>query len=1210
MKKANMWKKTLMAIGIGRPELHRGSLQQEIFNLQEVFHHGVPNKASCLAYDVVQKVVAIGTLDGRIKILGKPGVELSISVKHRGHPITALCFAPNTGLLVAFFESSLEVWNLETPKVVGSMTFDEIITTFHLYPESMYLFVGTDQGNVFVVDIQKVELSTYRILSNRVRQDTSAKHRAPVRWLGVEPDSGSAILIAYGDGLIALWNFKQQKITKYFELNTQSLGACAWHPDGKMFIAGDEDGSLSFWKIKSKKPFEQINVSKSKAKCEPIKRMVWSKCGGGDMIIVQGGTTTQEPGLTVLQGTGQANPYRAFHIPSNMGKVKHFVVNYSLPWDEAEPRSILMLTESNHFQSNILSRSLGFPIITLPPSLVFQDSRIVAVQLYPNVSKLLFHSLFEAGNIRFDPTYWLAMGGKFADRLVTGRDLLVTCHESGKIRFWDASSIVLRLLLSFYAGDQTSAPNNERRKGSSNEDQFITVFQFCPVSRILVLGCRGGRILLYKFTTMAADHECLLYRPPQPCIQPVSTAAGPPPSTESPNSPAQTGSARQSSPPPKERSGDRVSPTARQPSPPPKEAEGGESGKVKPSPQMPPPQQSTPPPNEGEEGGESKKVNAPHQAAPTQQPSPPQVPTQPPAPLPPAEAQPKAPPIPEVPLPVADKPKKGSSGHVASSLSCAAIPKGPLLSSQVTSSASLIEPAKASMGKGIPRFYLGLEGLLDSTARVVAFLPKHNLLAIGEERGYLTIIDTCTASRVLGVGVSSHPEPITTLTWAEVVDNEPNTAGTTRKVKDLLLFVGIQSGFLSVVVFRDKRIFFNRSPFEKKQPSAINLIAVVNARGKPYIIRSPKWKDPCTEKLKKAKGEALLESVKKEQALKEEDWVVMDEDDSESQDCHDSEMQSEQVELQADKGWKGNQSVLNQPEDTDEDHCDSNKDEEEDANQMGAQFLLLSAEASLCIYTVPGYAQVARVETGIPLILSHIASVNGEYCLVCFTSTVALRVYSLMDLTLIYQISLEPFSLNTDTTALCKTCMLDDGRMVLSSRSSELYRFSLFMGENSLDVPRSLPVVHIPGIPQPERSKGLLKSFFGSFDLSIFGEVDQLARRKETDPVGRDRTREQARGREDDLAQARQKLFEGHESKPREKHEREGAGNEKVRETHKGISGLKGQMNRNAELLNERGEKMNQLALKTAEMEDTSNEFYQNAKKLADKYKNRKWYEF
>jgi hypothetical protein len=47
-----------------------------------------------------------------------------------------------------------------------------------------------------------------------------------------------------------------------------------------------------------------------------------------------------------------------------------------------------------------------------------------------------------------------------------------------------------------------------------------------------------------------------------------------------------------------------------------------------------------------------------------------------------------------------------------------------------------------------------------------------------------------------------------------------------------------------------------------------------------------------------------------------------------------------------------------------------------------------------------------------------------------------------------------------------------------------------------------------------------------------------------------------------------------------------------------------------AQLLNERGEKLSELAQKTAEMEDNSSEFYANAKKLADKYKNKKWYEF
>ena len=47
-----------------------------------------------------------------------------------------------------------------------------------------------------------------------------------------------------------------------------------------------------------------------------------------------------------------------------------------------------------------------------------------------------------------------------------------------------------------------------------------------------------------------------------------------------------------------------------------------------------------------------------------------------------------------------------------------------------------------------------------------------------------------------------------------------------------------------------------------------------------------------------------------------------------------------------------------------------------------------------------------------------------------------------------------------------------------------------------------------------------------------------------------------------------------------------------------------------AQLLNERGEKLSELAQKTAEMEENSSEFYANAKKLADKYKNKKWYEF
>lgn len=1161
----------MLAIGIGRPELHRGAIRRDLLQLHKAFHHGVPNNACSLAYDVVQKIIAIGTRDGLIKIMGKPGIELILDGEHRT-PVRFLHFVTNTGHLVAMLDHSVEVWDLETREVIGTQAIDEKITAFHLYPESKYLLVGTEEGSVRVIDIEGFHLSTYKIASKKVRKDVSTKNRSPVKWLAVAPDSDGSVLIAYADGLISLWNLKQQKVARHYELHSQPLEACAWHPEGKFFITGYEDGELCLWKAKAKKPLERFYVSSSKAKRTPIKRIVWTKCAGEDMIIVQGGTTSHDPGLTILQGMGPPNPYRMAHIPCPEGDVEQFVVHYSSPWEGGDPVSLLMLTESGHFQSNVLSRSLGFPMVTLPPSLIFQDSRIAAAQLYPDASKLLFHDLFESGNIRFDPSYWLATGGKFAEKLITGRDLLVTCHDSGKIRFWDASSVALRLLLSFYVGDDQSSAE-ERRKASTSTasgevratPQFITVFHFCPVSRILVLGCLSGSIFFYKFTSKPCKYERLIYRPPQP-------RRGPPP-----QQPTDAAAARPKGSP-------QTAPAAQPPTSPAKAAEEPPAGHPK---------------------------------------SPP-VPAQPPAPLPPVgtEAQPKGPPVPAVPV----VPTHSQTATPTKKVSAEAIAaKSPPGSPQVAPAAPppvAEAPSKPSTFKAGTGFYLAMECLFDSVIKSVAYLPKYNLLAIGDQNGFLTIVDTRTASRVLGAAVAQQPEPITSLTWAEAVGDEADEMGNMRKVKELLLLVGIEGGFVTVVTFRGSRVFFNPRPFEKKQPSPINHIAIVDARGKPYRIRAPKWKevDDEEDKKKSKKGKKGEEQHKPREehpaggaaapeGKLEDDWVEVDERKKPREEEGDE--QPEQVELRADRSWKGaHADASSQLEEDSDDEA-----EEEDPSKMGMRFLLLCAEESLCIYTVPDYDQLARVETKHPILSSHIVSLNGEYCLVCFTGNNGLTVYSLMDLTPLMETTLDRFSLNTNATMLRNASVLVDGRMLLSSLSSELHRLSLFAGENSLDLPHSLPTVHIRGIVLPERPKGLLKSLFGTFDLSIFAEVDKSARRKEREREEREREPERERARdhrERDAGDhdARQKLFEGRDSKAREKYERGGEGNERVRDARKGVAGLKDQMNRNAELLNERGEKLSELAQKTAEMEDNSSEFYANAKKLADKYKNKKWYEF
>lgn len=274
-------------------------------------------------------------------------------------------------------------------------------------------------------------------------------------------------------------------------------------------------------------------------------------------------------------------------------------------------------------------------------------------------------------------------------------------HDSGKIRFWDASSVALRLLLSFYVGDDQSSAE-ERRKASTSTasgevratPQFITVFHFCPVSRILVLGCLSGSIFFYKFTysppygpflawlaalthshsfsrrSKPCKYERLIYRPPQP-------RRGPPP-----QQPTDAAAARPKGSP-------QTAPAAQPPTSPAKAAEEPPAGHPK---------------------------------------SPP-VPAQPPAPLPPVgtEAQPKGPPVPAVPV----VPTHSQTATPTKKVSAEAIAaKSPPGSPQVAPAAPppvAEAPSKPSTFKAGTGFYLAMECLFDSVIKSVAYLPKYNL---------------------------------------------------------------------------------------------------------------------------------------------------------------------------------------------------------------------------------------------------------------------------------------------------------------------------------------------------------------------------------------------------------------------------------------------------------------------------------------------------
>uniref|UniRef100_A0A6N2M180 Uncharacterized protein n=1 Tax=Salix viminalis TaxID=40686 RepID=A0A6N2M180_SALVM len=64
-----------------------------------VFHYGIPHGATKFAYDTIQKILAISTQDGRIKLYGRDNTQALLE-SPEAVPSKFLQFIQNKGILV------------------------------------------------------------------------------------------------------------------------------------------------------------------------------------------------------------------------------------------------------------------------------------------------------------------------------------------------------------------------------------------------------------------------------------------------------------------------------------------------------------------------------------------------------------------------------------------------------------------------------------------------------------------------------------------------------------------------------------------------------------------------------------------------------------------------------------------------------------------------------------------------------------------------------------------------------------------------------------------------------------------------------------------------------------------------------------------------------------------------------------------------------
>ncbi|XP_023636698.1 uncharacterized protein LOC17883008 isoform X2 [Capsella rubella] len=310
----------------------RGCLVAEDLEPHIVTHCGIPSTASLLAFDPIQCLLAVGTLDGRIKVIGGDNIE-AILASPKQLPFKNLEFMQNQGFLVSISnENEIQVWDLDLRQPASSLQWESNITAFAILHGTGYMYVGDEYGMVSVLkysaDEGKLVQLPYYVPTDALAEagGLSSPIDYPVVGLLSQPCSrGTRLLIAFSNGLLFLWDASEDRVMLVrgnknlpvegntvgdsldashdelsdLELDGKEISSLCWaSTDGSVLAVGYVDGDILFWDFsdgqKGKPSNHVVKLQLSSAeKRLPVIVMHWcldvSRKGSGGKLFIYGG---------------------------------------------------------------------------------------------------------------------------------------------------------------------------------------------------------------------------------------------------------------------------------------------------------------------------------------------------------------------------------------------------------------------------------------------------------------------------------------------------------------------------------------------------------------------------------------------------------------------------------------------------------------------------------------------------------------------------------------------------------------------------------------------------------------------------------------------------------------------------------------------------------------------------------------------------------
>ncbi|KAG4936889.1 hypothetical protein JHK84_050994 [Glycine max] len=318
-------------------KLQHGGLQGNELDPRIVIHYGIPSTASVLAFDPIQRLLAIGTLDGRLKVIGGDNIE-GLLVSPKQLPYKYLEFLQNQGHLVGVLnDNDIQVWNLESRSLVCSLQWEFDITAFSVISGSHFIYVGDQHGLFSVIKFEAEEgqllKSSYNLSAKFLREAAgfSEPSEQPIIGVLLQPSSfgnrqditrivflggGKDLQLKDEDGNSS----SESGANPPADIVEQNLGdkeitALCWASStGSILAVGYLDGDILLWNLSSAAPSKGQQTSKNVVKLQlsteerrlPVIVLQWSNShksqsdSAGQLFVYGGDEIGSEEVLTVL----------------------------------------------------------------------------------------------------------------------------------------------------------------------------------------------------------------------------------------------------------------------------------------------------------------------------------------------------------------------------------------------------------------------------------------------------------------------------------------------------------------------------------------------------------------------------------------------------------------------------------------------------------------------------------------------------------------------------------------------------------------------------------------------------------------------------------------------------------------------------------------------------------------------------------------------